>query len=139
MTPIERPIQSESVKFKVGLKLDSWHCSQSTEDFDKSTKLYTVCPQKMHEPLNILQQQLQICSDFNKILRTQDDFCYKHYYVVSYKSALTLLKYEFLNNITHKSLVSIAVDVSQNSQNVQIRCSKCPPFARTQLCSRSRH
>ena len=40
MTPIERPIQSESVKFKVGLKLDSWHCSQSTEDFDKSTKLY---------------------------------------------------------------------------------------------------
>ena len=39
-------------------------------------------------------------------------------YTVSYKSALTLLKYEFLNNITHKSWVSIAVDVSQNSQNV---------------------
>ena len=79
MTPIERPIQSESVKFKVGLKLDSWHCSQSTEDFDKSTKLYRVSQKS--EPLNILQQQLQICSDFNKILRTQDDFCYKHYYV----------------------------------------------------------
>jgi len=55
------------------------------------------------EPLNILQQQPQIYSDFNKILHTQDDICYKHYYIVSYKSALTLLKYEFLNNITHKS------------------------------------
>jgi len=54
------------------------------------------------EPLNILQQP-QICSDLNKILHTQDDICYKHYYTVSYKSALTLLKYEFLNNITHKS------------------------------------
>jgi len=36
---------------------------------------------------------------------------------------LTLLKYEFLNNITHKSWVSSAVDVSQNGQNVQIWCS----------------
>ena len=63
---------------------------------------YTVCPKKS-EPLNILQQQPQICSDFNKILLTQDDICYKHYYIVSYKSVLTLLKYEFLNNITHKS------------------------------------
>jgi len=60
------------------------------------------------EPLNILQQQLQICSDLNKILRTQDDICYKHYYIVSYKSALTLLKYEFLNNITHKSADPVA-------------------------------
>ena len=84
-----------------------------------------MCPQKS-EPLNILKQQLQICSDLNKILHTQDDICCKHYYVFSYKSALTVLKYEFLNNITHKSWVSIAVDVSQNSQNVQIRCSKCP-------------
>ena len=80
------------------------------------------------EPLNILQQQPQICSDLYKILHTQDDICYKHYYIVSYKSALTVLKYEFLNNITHKSRVSIAVDVSRNSQNVQIRCSKCPPW-----------
>ena len=63
---------------------------------------YTVCPQKS-EILNILQQQPQICSDLNKILHTQDDICYKHYYVVPYKSALTLLKYEFLNNSTHKS------------------------------------
>ena len=55
------------------------------------------------EPLNILQQHPQICSDLNKILHTQDDICYKQYYVVSYKSALTLLKYEFLNNITDKS------------------------------------
>ena len=70
------------------------------------------------EPLNILQQQTQICCDLNKILHTQDDFCCKHYYLVSYKSALTLLKYEFLNNITHKSRVPIAVDVGQNSQNV---------------------
>ena len=62
----------------------------------------TVCPKKS-EPLNILQQQPQICSDLNKILHTQDDICYKHYYVVSYKCALTLLKYEFLNNISHKS------------------------------------
>ena len=68
------------------------------------------------EPLNILQQQPQICSDLNEILHTQDDICYKHYYVVSYKSALTVLEYEFLNNITHKSRVSTAVDVSQNSQ-----------------------
>ena len=56
------------------------------------------------EPLNTLQQQPQICSDLNKILHTQDNICYKHYYIVSYKSALTLLKYEFLNNITHKSI-----------------------------------
>ena len=62
----------------------------------------TVCPQKS-DPLNILQQQPQVCCDLNKILHTQDDICYKHYYTVSYKSALTLLKYEFLNNITHKS------------------------------------
>jgi len=41
------------------------------------------------EPLNILQQQPQICSDLNKILHTQHDICYKHYYIVSYKSALT--------------------------------------------------
>jgi len=61
------------------------------------------------EPLNILQQQPQICSDLNEILHTQDDICYKHYYIVSYKSALTVLEYEFLNNITHKSRVSIAV------------------------------
>jgi len=81
---------------------------------------YTRVSQKS-EPLNILQQQPQICSDLNKILHTQD-ICYKHYYVVSCKSALTLLKYEFLTNITHKSRVSMAVDVSQNSQNVQIRC-----------------
>jgi len=60
------------------------------------------CPQKS-EPLNILQQQPQICSDLNKIVHTQGDICYKHYFTVSYKSALTLLKYEFLNNITHKS------------------------------------
>ena len=76
------------------------------------------------EPLNILQQQPQICSDLNTILHTQEDIFYRHYYVVSYKSALTLLKYEFLNNVTHKSWVSIAVDVSQNSQNVQIKSSK---------------
>jgi len=44
---------------------------------------------------------------------------------------LTLLKYEFLNNITHKSWVSSTADVSQNSQNVQITCSKCPPFVCT--------
>ena len=62
----------------------------------------TACPQK-NEPLNILQQQPQICSNLNKILHTQDDICYKRYYIVSYKSALTLLKNEFLNNITHKS------------------------------------
>ena len=78
------------------------------------------------EPVNILQQQPQIWSDLNKILRTQDDICYKHYYIVSYKCALTLLKYEFLNNITHKSWVSIAADVSQNSQNVH--SSKRPGF-----------
>jgi len=71
-------------------------------DRHEPTTPYTVCPQKS-EPLNILQQQPQICSDLNKILHTQDDVCYKHYYTVSYKSALTLLKYEFLNNITHKS------------------------------------
>jgi len=66
--------------------------------------IYRVSPKS--EPLNILQQQPHICSDLNKILHTQDDICYKHYYLVSYKSALTLLKYEFLNNITHKSWVS---------------------------------
>ena len=39
------------------------------------------------ELLNILQQQPQICSDLNTILHTQDDICYKHYYIVSYKCA----------------------------------------------------
>jgi len=62
---------------------------------------YTVCPKKV-SPLTFCNNN-QNYSDFNKILHTQDDFCYKHYYIVSYKSALTLLKYEFLNNITHKS------------------------------------
>jgi len=61
------------------------------------------CVSQKSEPLNILQQHPQICSDLNKILHTQDDICYKQYYLVSYKSALTLLKYEFLNNITDKS------------------------------------
>ena len=90
-----------------------------------ASTITTVCPQKS-EPLNILKQQPQICSDLNKISHTRDDICCKHYYTVSYKSALTVLKYEFLNNITNKSWVSIAVDVSQNSQNVHIRCLKCP-------------
>ena len=58
----------------------------------------TVCP-KNSEPLNILQQQPQICSDLNKILHTQNDICYKHYYIVSYKSALTLLKYEYVTAV----------------------------------------
>jgi len=80
--------------------------------------MYNYRVSQKSEPLNILQQQPQICSDLNKILHTQDDIYYKHNYTVSYKSALTLLKYEFLNSITHKSWVSIAVDVSQNSQNV---------------------
>ena len=71
------------------------------KDFDQAQAIYRVSQKS--EPLNILQQQPQICSDLNKILHTQDDICCKHYYVVSYKSALTLLKYEFLNNITHKS------------------------------------
>ena len=85
--------------------------------------LYNYRVSQKSEPLNILQQQPQICSDLN----TQDDICYKHYYVVSYKSALTLLKCEFLNNITHKSRVSVAVHVSQNSQNVQ-PCSVANPL-----------
>ena len=42
------------------------------------TNKRTMCPQKS-EPLNILQQQPQICSDLNKILHTQDYICYKHY------------------------------------------------------------
>jgi len=79
--------------------------------------VYTRVSQKS-EPHNILQQQPQIRSDLNKILHTQDDICYRHYYVVSYKSALTLLRYEFLHNVTLNSRVSIAVDVGQNSQNV---------------------
>ena len=61
------------------------------------------CVPQKSEPFNILQQQPQICSDLNKILHTQDDICSKHYYIVSYKSALTLMRYEFLNNIIHKS------------------------------------
>ena len=65
--------------------------------------LYNYRVSQKSDPLNILQQQRQICSNLNKILHTQDDICYKHYYIVSYKSALTLLKCEFLNNITHKS------------------------------------
>jgi len=40
--------------------------------------VYTVCPKKS-EPLNILQQQPEICSDLKKILHTQDGICYKHY------------------------------------------------------------
>ena len=37
----------------------------------------TVCPKKS-EPLNILQQQPQICSDLNKILHTQETVSYAH-------------------------------------------------------------
>jgi len=44
-----------------------------------AVELYRVSPKS--EPLNILQQRPQICSDLNKILHTQDDICYKHYYV----------------------------------------------------------
>ena len=70
---------------------------------DRVTGYFLYRVSQKSEPLNILQQQPQICSDLNKILHTQDDIYYKHYYTVSYKSVLTLLKYEFLNNITHKS------------------------------------
>jgi len=104
-------------------------CMHSTFNFSKTNAAnmnYRVSQKS--EPLNILQQQPQICSDSNKILHTQDDIWYKHYYIVSYKSALTLLKYEFLNNINHKSWVSFAVDVSQNSQNVH--SSKRPVSSR---------
>jgi len=68
-----------------------------------SDETFATSVSQKSEPLNILQQQPQICSDLNKILHTQDNICYKHYYIVSYKSALTLLKYEFLNNTAHKS------------------------------------
>jgi len=77
-------------------------CGQSSLWLPEIINVVCTVSQKS-DPLNILQQQPQICSDFNKILHTQDDFCYKHYYIVSYKSALTLLRYEFLNNITHRS------------------------------------
>jgi len=73
---------------------------------DRVTGYFLYRVSQKSEPLNILQQQPQICSDLNKILHTQDDIYYKHYYTVSYKSVLILLKYEFLNNITHKSWVS---------------------------------
>ena len=85
-------------------------------------RLYRVSQKS--EPVNILQQQPQICTDLNKILHTQDDICCKHYCIVSYKSALTLLKYEFLNNITHKSWVSIAVDASHSEQSKNVHSSK---------------
>ena len=76
----------------------------STLFADNSSQMTTIYRvSQKSEPLNILQQLPQICSDLNKILHTQEDICCKHYYLVSYKSALTLLKYEFLNNITHKS------------------------------------
>jgi len=61
--------------------------------FRSSLGSFLPCVPKS-DPLNILHQQPQICSDLNKILHTQDDICYKHYYMVSYKSALTLLKYD---------------------------------------------
>ena len=63
---------------------------------------HTVCPKKV-SPLTFCNNNRKSAPIKTKILHTQDDICYKHYYVVSYKSALTLLKYEFLNNITHKS------------------------------------
>ena len=88
-------------------------------------RVYTVCPQKS-EPLNILQQQPQICSDFNKILHTQDDICYKHYYTVSYKSALTLLKYDFLK-------ITLPTSHEFPSQLISVRTVKMFTAARDQF------
>ena len=53
-----------------------------------NTKKHLPCVPKKVSPLNILQQQPQICSDLNKILHTKDDICYKHYYIVSYLSLI---------------------------------------------------
>ena len=39
--------------------------------------LYTVSPKKVN-PLNILQQPLQTCTDLNEILHTQDDIYFCH-------------------------------------------------------------
>ena len=93
-------VKSEVKTYRNSVTVNSTTNTVTLPSFSKY-ECSTVCPQKS-EPLNTLQQQPQICSDLNKILHTQDDICYKHYYIVSYKSALTLLKYEFLNNITHK-------------------------------------
>ena len=84
------------------LSIQSWRLPTYWRRARKGQESQNYRVSQKSEPLNILQQP-QICSDLNKILHTQDDICYKHYYVVSYKSAVTLLKYEFLNNITHKS------------------------------------
>ena len=79
-------------KIREEISKEKWRkrISGEADDINKQT-IYHVSQKS--EPLNILQQQPQICSDLNKILHTQDDICYKHYYIVSYKSALTLLKY----------------------------------------------
>ena len=45
--------------------------------FGKQLRLKIIPCVPKSEPLNILQQQPQICSDLNKILHTQDDICYK--------------------------------------------------------------
>ena len=41
------------------------------------TPTYTLCPQKS-EPLNILQQPPQTCTDLDEILHTQDDIYFCH-------------------------------------------------------------
>jgi len=56
---------------------NSFYCLghfKNVYDDDDDDYKSIVCPKKC-EPLNILQQQLQICSDLNKILHTQDDIC----------------------------------------------------------------
>ena len=50
------------------------------------------CVPKSEPPKHFAIATAKLRSDSNKILHTQDDICYKHYYVVSYKSAFDFIE-----------------------------------------------
>jgi len=79
LQPMPLPLRHRLLYYKCqndGLPFCCWLLKLSW----KNTHLIPCVPKS--EPLNILQQQPQICSDLNKILHTQDDVYYKHYYLL---------------------------------------------------------
>ena len=79
--------------------------------------LAIYCVSQKSEPLNILQQQPQICSDLNKILHTQDDIT--TYTVSQKKTRHQTLSHNFTNYYPIFKIFSVS-DSAVNLQQTRV-------------------
>ena len=66
---------------------------------------YTVSQKS--EPLNILQQQLQTCTDLTEILHTQDNIDCRHWRQILQEFIIPFTRFSILSNCCHKSQLPI--------------------------------